>query len=293
VPIRRRAARWAEDHKQLLADRDPDVPDRLSDRAADNWRPLLAIAELAGEDWAARATRAALELSGLAVDEDSSPGVQLLFDLYQLFRQRLAEFPETWERAATEILLKYLVSLEERRWKDWNRGRPLDARALAKLLEPYGIRSKNLKERDPSSPSKIQVRKGYELSDFRDTWRRYLAATVAADPLPGEEVGSGSSATGSGLVADADDAISSLFNQVAEVADREGIALTMMEEHPPESGQVARSETSSLLPDSLSSSRTHRGTGSATAATGVITHPDGSQELTPEGVAELRRRKRS
>jgi hypothetical protein len=46
VPIARRCARWAADHMAQLDRADPLVPGELHDRAADNWRPLLAIADL-------------------------------------------------------------------------------------------------------------------------------------------------------------------------------------------------------------------------------------------------------
>jgi putative DNA primase/helicase len=39
----RKAARWSADNADALRDCDPDVPDQLDDRAADNWRPLIAI----------------------------------------------------------------------------------------------------------------------------------------------------------------------------------------------------------------------------------------------------------
>jgi hypothetical protein len=46
------------------------VPESLNDRAADNWRPLLAIADLGGGGWSERAGLAAVCLAvGL------SPGV--------------------------------------------------------------------------------------------------------------------------------------------------------------------------------------------------------------------------
>ena len=63
--IRRKAARWAFDNEQALRDAEPPCPDALaeySDRAADAWSPLFAIAQVAsrqatdGSDWPARAT---------------------------------------------------------------------------------------------------------------------------------------------------------------------------------------------------------------------------------------------
>src|SRR5262245_59510974 len=47
-PLRRRATRWVADHLAALQAADPAVPAALHDRQADNWRPLLAIADAAG-----------------------------------------------------------------------------------------------------------------------------------------------------------------------------------------------------------------------------------------------------
>jgi hypothetical protein len=46
--LRSQAARWSMDHFDKLVDPDPQMPEALNDRAADNWRPLLAIADLTG-----------------------------------------------------------------------------------------------------------------------------------------------------------------------------------------------------------------------------------------------------
>jgi len=39
---------WAYDHRPQLEDAEPAVPAAMNDRAADNWRPLLAIADAIG-----------------------------------------------------------------------------------------------------------------------------------------------------------------------------------------------------------------------------------------------------
>src|SRR5262249_22899505 len=41
--LRDKVARWALDNASTLFAADPAIPDELHDRAADNWRPLLAI----------------------------------------------------------------------------------------------------------------------------------------------------------------------------------------------------------------------------------------------------------
>jgi putative DNA primase/helicase len=62
--LRSQAARWAADNFCKLVDPNPVVPEVLNDRASDNWRPLLAIADLAGGAWPEDARRAACLLSG-------------------------------------------------------------------------------------------------------------------------------------------------------------------------------------------------------------------------------------
>src|SRR5262245_46230983 len=83
--LRRQAARWAADNFGKLADPDPSVPGVLGDRAADNWRPLLAIADLAGGDWPDRAREAACVLSGES--HDDAIGVELLKDIRLAFAE--------------------------------------------------------------------------------------------------------------------------------------------------------------------------------------------------------------
>ena len=61
--VHRKCVRWAQDHLDDLRQADPAVPDQLHDRAADNWRPLLAIADAAGGEWPERARKAAKTLS--------------------------------------------------------------------------------------------------------------------------------------------------------------------------------------------------------------------------------------
>ena len=50
-PLHRKAARWSQDSADALRASDPDLPPELQSRIADNWRPLIAIADLAGGKW--------------------------------------------------------------------------------------------------------------------------------------------------------------------------------------------------------------------------------------------------
>src|SRR5262249_54081591 len=76
--LRDKLAQSLDPHLDHLRDLHPDLPDQLDDRAQDIWEPLLAIADLAGGDWPARARTAALELSTGEEREDDSLNVRLL-----------------------------------------------------------------------------------------------------------------------------------------------------------------------------------------------------------------------
>jgi len=96
---------------------DSAIPPALSDRAADNWRPLLAVAALAGGTWPARAYQAAVVLS-----EDSAAGDRGA-------EWSLRQVVEAIEEKRREVVTEYLA---------WRRaGRPKPARAPA--LGPKGV----------------------------------------------------------------------------------------------------------------------------------------------------------
>ncbi len=48
-PLRRRIWTWAQKNQEQLQAADPSLPDGLHDRARDNWRPLVSVADLAPE----------------------------------------------------------------------------------------------------------------------------------------------------------------------------------------------------------------------------------------------------
>jgi putative DNA primase/helicase len=54
-------ARFADDHAQHVRRARPALPEALSDRAQDNWEPLLAIAGCAGPDWVRRGNGGGVE----------------------------------------------------------------------------------------------------------------------------------------------------------------------------------------------------------------------------------------
>jgi len=160
-PLRRRSARWVADHLPALRAADPAVPEELDDRQADNWRPLLAIADEAGGAWPALARTAARTLAGGVVEADNAAPVRLLADLRDLFATTTAD------RLATAAIIRHLTALEDRPWADDAQGHPLTPRRLAKLLEGFRVKAKQIRQG-------ADTRKGYLRSDFTDAFRRYL-----------------------------------------------------------------------------------------------------------------------
>jgi putative DNA primase/helicase len=161
APLRSRIARWTADHIEELRHADPDVPAELHDRARDNWRPLLAIADAVGGPWPSLAREAAILLSGQAGDGDA-PGVMLLIDLNVLFTERGVD------RLASAEIVDALSTMEDRPWPEWRRGQPITARQLARLLKPFEIRPKKIRfDADTTA-------QGYELEDMVDAFSRYI-----------------------------------------------------------------------------------------------------------------------
>src|SRR5262249_45030277 len=81
--LRRKFARLAADNAAVLKDARPFIPSGLNNRAAANWKLLLAIAELAGGDWPKRAREAAERLSRSG--RQPSDGVKLIHDTRRYF----------------------------------------------------------------------------------------------------------------------------------------------------------------------------------------------------------------
>lgn len=167
-PIRRRAARWTGDHVEALRGADPDVPPELHDRARDNWRPLLAIADVAGGPWPERARKAARVLSTGREDDEASARVLLLRDLRDLFDKRGTD------RLASRDITSALAEMEERPWPEWRRGDPITTRQLARLLRPFEVRPEAL-----WIAGKTQ--RGYERDALEDPFRRYLGVSDCKD----------------------------------------------------------------------------------------------------------------
>ncbi|MFL6144344.1 MAG: DUF3631 domain-containing protein [Labedaea sp.] len=194
-PLRLALAAWVDSVAELLGVAVPVMPDGVTDRAAEIWEPLLAIADAAGEHWPETARAACRHFVLDAGPQVTSIGIRLLADLRTLFARH------DTDRLPTTAIVSDLRELEDGPWGDLY-GKPLDGRRLAKELTRYGVKPHNLKLAGGA------VAKGYRVpgdDGLGDAWRRYLPA--GTDP---SEVAAGS-ATGS-------DAATGLTSEVAQVA---------------------------------------------------------------------------
>lgn len=159
--LRRKIARFAADNMERLVTADPEIPEDLNDRAADNWRPLFAIADCLNDVWAKRIRETALGLASVTDEAGGSKGVQLLADLSELFRN-IGE-----DNVASKRICDALNEREDRPWSGWSHGRGLEPRTLADSLRKFGIGPHDVRTNDG-------IKKGYRRQDFADAWARYL-----------------------------------------------------------------------------------------------------------------------
>jgi Protein of unknown function (DUF3631) len=200
--LRQRLHAWAREHLDELHRATPAMP--LEDRAADTWEPLVAIADLAQGDWPARARDAAAAMTRAEAEheEDTSAGVRLLADLRAVFDAAGAD------ALYTTSILDALHKLEDAPWADWY-GHPLASKDLSKLLRPFDVRPKDVREAGGAN------RKGYTRADLHQPWARYVprhprhprhddepAAQPGHDPVADHPQPPATPATTSGPVAD-------------------------------------------------------------------------------------------
>jgi hypothetical protein len=164
---------WA---REVELDADPAMPPQLRNRQADNWRPLIAIADSFGPEWGRLARDAAIAFAHAHQDEDA--GVLLLHDIRGIFDQRGVD------RLFSEVLVAALNDLDDSMWCEWRgpqgdkQPHRLSQGGLAQILALFGIRSRTIwpLHRSPTSKS----RKGYLRSQFESAWRSYCDDDTAS-----------------------------------------------------------------------------------------------------------------
>ena len=173
--LRSQCLRWSEDHAAELTGADPSLPKALDDRAADNWRPLKAIADVLGDRWSKLCSEAA-EVLSRERGEDETTGVALLLALKAIFAAHAEEIfdrqgkPDGKAMHTEDILPKLhdadcpLEGIRTRSEK------PITDRGLARLLKGFRIK-----------PGLVTIagteKRGYRVADFDDAFSRYCPSS--------------------------------------------------------------------------------------------------------------------
>jgi len=163
TPVHADLEAWTHRVADQVARARPDRPDGVRDRAAEIWRPLLALADAAGGHWPQTARKACHHFVVEAGPRDVSTGVRLLSDIRDVFTA------QNTDRMGTADLIRELHAIEDGPWTDLQ-GKPLDSRRLAKELDRYSVRPKDVKVNG-------KALKGYRVDNdggLTDAWSRYL-----------------------------------------------------------------------------------------------------------------------
>jgi hypothetical protein len=146
---------------------DPVIPAGLRNRAADNWRVLLAIADDLGHGDEARSAAIALSANRLYTE----PGIALLADILEVFQQKGVD------RLTSKELVAALLALNDGDWNEW-RGPKEDRQPhrltqseLAAMLRPFHIKPRTIWPKARKSGSRSS--RGYLKASFQKAWDAY------------------------------------------------------------------------------------------------------------------------
>jgi hypothetical protein len=170
--LARKTARWCDDNCRRLAASDPNTG-ALVNRSADNWRPLLAIADIVGGDWP-RLARTIAEAAETA-KRDQSKRIMVLGDIRDIFAARPGA-----DRLRSAELADALGAMENRPWSEWRNGKPITPAALARLLGPFGIAPGTKRDGDCTF-------KGYLLADFANVFETYVPDETVTPSQPNND----------------------------------------------------------------------------------------------------------
>jgi hypothetical protein len=151
--LKDRISKWAAGGGSAkLKDADPGMPEYLSNREADNWRHLVAIADIASDEWGCIARLAPRKL---AKRPEPSKGEGALNEIKQLCEANSAQ--TRYPAADLCQMLNSRMTEEDEKWTP---------STLARTLRAFRIFPKAMRIDG-------KVVRGYERSQLEDTWTRY------------------------------------------------------------------------------------------------------------------------
>lgn len=176
-----KCARLALDYGERLKKYRPLMPDQMSDRDADKWEPLIALADLIDGDEGLAGTFGKMGTYGDAcravavrlsngVDADEPMAVELLRNIRDVLNEDEETAVVKVDYILSMILTERLNRNKEWRWYEMHRGSGISPRLLAKWLKNFDIRPGKIREEGNKS--------GYRKIVFQDPFERYLGERI-------------------------------------------------------------------------------------------------------------------
>ncbi len=174
----RKCARWAADNIEALRGRDATVPQAItSDRACDNWRVLLVLADVISPEIGVEARKAAVVIEEAGIQtEPSSKGKRLLADVRTVFKNRGDP-----DALLIGDLINGILDLEESPWLRYDYGKQISQEQFGKLLHGYDVPG--------FGPLGSEARREKDGKRSRKWWRERFVPVweIYLDPLPDED----------------------------------------------------------------------------------------------------------
>jgi hypothetical protein len=199
IPLRSALAEWVGSASGIV-DAEPVMPDGVTDRSAEIWEPLIAIADAAGDHWPDMARAACAYFVHTHLPSADSVGVELLADLRDLFTAAGTD------RLASRDIIPALLTMDDGPWSGLA-DQPLGPRRLARELARYGVRPVTFDAKTGKAKGYVTyptTGKQAQLG-LADAWLRYLPEPEnpgTTSNSPAQPVTETASVTESGPVAD-------------------------------------------------------------------------------------------
>lgn len=137
-PLRAAMAAWGQSAVvETLSETFPELPDGVTDRNAEIWEPLIAVADAIGGHWPDTARQACAHFVNTP-STSVSLGVEMLVAIHRIMEELATD------DIATSVLLSAFKKMGDE--SPWPSGwRELNARTLAEVLRPFGVEAGQFK----------------------------------------------------------------------------------------------------------------------------------------------------
>jgi hypothetical protein len=168
--------------RKAKIDPDPRMPVGTLNRASDNWRVLISVAESLGHGDLARAAMCEM----LKQHQDADAKIRLLIDIRTLFHLQRMPVDYAVDRFPSTALLEALHVMDDADWCEFCGARgdeaphPLRRSEMMSMLGAFGIRTRTIWPNGKRIEGETKSAKGYERSQFEVTWKMYCTPTQTA-----------------------------------------------------------------------------------------------------------------